>query len=79
MEITDINCGFPFKILVLISRTQQHGGCTKPMGDAKFVPVITWNKRHSSKQVVSITYTLVKDFFADSTFKGLWDVSFHTE
>ena len=33
---------------------------------------MTWNKKHLSKQiVVSIIYTLGKDFFAAATFKGL--------
>ena len=27
--------------------------------------VITWNKKHSSEQVVFIIYTLTKEFFAD--------------
>ena len=64
--ITDIKYGLPFKILVLISRTQQHNGCTKTLGDTKFLPVITWNRKHSLKQVVSITCTLVKDFFCET-------------
>ena len=42
-------------------------------------PVITWNKKHSSEQVVSLTYTFVKGFFVVATFKGLSDVSFQTE
>ena len=29
---------------------------------------ITWNKKHSSKQVVSVIYTLGKDLFAYATF-----------
>ena len=33
------------------------------------LPVITWNKKHSSKQVVSIIYTIEKGFFATATFK----------
>ena len=32
------------------------------------LPVITRNKKHSSKQVVSMIYTLGKDFFATATF-----------
>ena len=34
-------------------------------------PVITQNKKHSLKQVVSIIYTIKKDFFATGTFQGL--------
>ena len=37
----------------------------------KMFPVITWNKKYSSKQVVSMINTLGKDFFAAATFKGL--------
>ena len=32
-------------------------------------PVITRNKKHSPKQVASITYTLEKNFFAAATFE----------
>ena len=32
--------------------------------------VITWNKKHSSKQVLSMIHTVEKDFFAAATFKG---------
>ena len=35
------------------------------------LPVITRNKKHSSKQVVSMIYTLGKDFFATATFQVL--------
>ena len=82
MEIMDINCGLLSKLLFL--RTQQHDGCTKPLGKDKFLqkwclPVITWNKKHSSKQVASMINTLGKDFFAAATFKGLWVASFETE
>ena len=41
--------------------------------------VITQNKIHSSKQGVSMIYTLGKYFFATATFQGLWDISFQTE
>ena len=34
-------------------------------------PVITWNEKHSSKQVSSITYALDKKKFAAATFEGL--------
>ena len=37
----------------------------------KCLPVITQNKKHSSQQVVSIIYTLEKDFFVAATFTGL--------
>ena len=33
--------------------------------------VITWNKKHSSEQVVSMLYIFEKNFFAAATFKGL--------
>ena len=32
--------------------------------------VITWNKKDSSKQVVSMINTLRKEFFAAAPFKG---------
>ena len=35
------------------------------------LPVIAGNKKHSSKQVVSMMYTLGKDFFAAAAFQGL--------
>ena len=34
-------------------------------------PVITWNKKHSLKQVISITYTLEKRVSSVATFEGL--------
>ena len=73
MKITDIKCGLLPKHL--FQRTQQHGGCIKPVGNNKFVqkilfPVITWNKKHSLKQVVSMISTLGRDFFAAVSFKG---------
>ena len=37
----------------------------------KCLPVITQNKKHSTKQVVFMMYTLGKDFFATATFQGL--------
>ena len=40
---------------------------------SKCLPVITWNKNHSSKQVLSMIYTLGKDISAASTFKGFSD------
>ena len=43
----------------------------------KKLPVITWNKKYLSKQVVTKTYTLKeKFFFAVATFEGWWVVSF---
>ena len=38
---------------------------------SKDAAIITWNKKRSSKQVVSMIYTLQKEFFAAATFKGL--------
>ena len=38
------------------------------------LPVITWNKKHSSKQVLPKTYTMDKKSFAAATFEGLWFV-----
>ena len=35
------------------------------------LPVITWKKKHSSKQAVSITYSLEKKVFAAAPFEGL--------
>ena len=37
--------------------------------------VIAWNKKHSWKQAVSMTYTLGKGFLAVATFKNLLEVS----
>ena len=34
-------------------------------------PVIKWNKKHSSKQVVSTTYTLEETFLVAATFEVL--------
>ena len=36
----------------------------------KCLPVITWNKEHSSEQVVPVTYTLEKSLLTAATFKG---------
>ena len=36
------------------------------------LPVFTWNKKHSSKQVLPKTHTLEKKLFAGATFDGLW-------
>ena len=67
----------------LFQRAQQHGGYTKlyvtiSLYKKECLPVITRNKKHSSKQVVSMIYTLGKDFFATATFQGYRDVSFQT-
>ena len=35
------------------------------------LPNITWNKKHSSKKVLPITYTLEKRFFAVATLEAL--------
>ena len=43
------------------------------------ISVIKWNKKHLSKQVVKINYTLEKMNFAVATFEGLGVVSFQTE
>ena len=74
VEITDIKWKNISKHL--LQRTQQFGGCTKPLGNNKLVqkilfPVITWNEIHSSKQVISMINILGKDLFAAATFKGL--------
>ena len=42
-------------------------------------PVITWTKKHSPKQVLSIIYILGKELFPAATFKGLCEVSFQTK
>ena len=44
--------------------------------EKKYLLVITKNKKHSSKQFVSITYTLEKRVFAAATFQSMWVVSF---
>ena len=47
--------------------------------EEQYLPVITWNKKHLSKQVVPITNTLEKRVFATTSCKGLWIVSFQTK
>ena len=37
----------------------------------KCLPIIAWNKTHSLKQAVPITYTLGKKFLATATFEDL--------
>ena len=73
MEATGTKYGLLSKHL--FERTQQHDGCTKPQGNDLFMQkilsaVITWNKKDSSKQVVSMINKLGKEFFAAATFKG---------
>ena len=41
--------------------------------------VITWNKKHLSKQFISMTYILKKNFYAAATFKGLRVLYFQKE
>ena len=48
--------------------THIHDGCKIPLDNNKLVskiciPVISWNKKHTSKKAVSITFTSVKSFF----------------
>ena len=43
------------------------------------LPVATWIKKHISKQILTVTYTLEKTFFAVPTFEGLWVVSLQIE
>ena len=57
-------------------RTQQHGGWKSLRDNDKLfktqcLSVITQNKKHSSKQVIAITYTLGKRFVAAIIFEGL--------
>ena len=56
-EITDIKYGLLSKHL--FERTQEHGICTWVI---IFFPDITWNKKHLSKQAVSMIYIFGKDF-----------------
>ena len=65
----------------LFQRKQQHRGWENLSVAINFYEkqqllVLTWNKKHSSKQGVSITYTLEKKFLAAATFEGLWVLSF---
>ena len=39
-------------------------------------PVITWNKKYSSKQVVAEVNTLEGKVFASAGFKDFWLISF---
>ena len=42
--------------------------CSYMVVALKCLPVIIWNKNHSSKQVASMIYTFGKEIFAASTF-----------
>ena len=60
----------------LFQRKQQHGDCENFRVAIKFYDkeqllVLTWNKKHLSKPVVSIKYPLEKQFLAAATFEGL--------
>ena len=68
----------------LFQRKQQNGGWKNAQVTTKFykkrcLPVITCNRKHTSKQIASVKYTLEKSFFAAATFEGLWVVSVWTE
>ena len=43
---------------------------TANLDKKQYLPVITWNKKHSPKKVTSITYTLEEKFFAAAVFEG---------
>ena len=69
-----VKYGLPSKNL--FQRKQQHDGQEYFSVAINFYEkpqllVLTWNKKHSSKQVVSVTHTLVKKFLAAATFEGL--------
>ena len=62
------------------SKKAKHGGEKNVRvkinyNEKKCLPVITYNKKHSSKQVLRITNTVEKSVFTAGTFKGLWFVS----
>ena len=54
-------------------------GVTMDFYEKRYLPVITWNKTHFSKQVVPITCTLGKMFFEAAALDGLWSISIQTE
>ena len=59
----------------LFRRMQQHDGwenfsVTINFYEKEWLLVFTWNKKHSSKQVVSITYPLKKKIFSSCYFWG---------
>ena len=58
----------------MFQRRQKHGGLKEPEDNYKRKrcrSVITYIKKHLSEQVLPITYTLDKSFFAVATFEGL--------
>ena len=63
VKITDIKCG-------LLSK---HLWVTMNFCKEILFSVITWNKKHSLKKVMSMINTLGKDFFAASTRRFFWD------
>ena len=67
----------------LFQRKQEHGGGKDIRVARNFyqqcLSVTKWNKKYSLKQVVPITNTTEKRFFATSTFEGLYVVTFQTE
>ena len=80
-ETTDIKCGLLSK--QLFQRTQQFGvtpnlWVTINLYTKYCLPFITWNKKHSLKQVVSVVYMIGKIFLAAVTLNCLWDVYFQT-
>ena len=59
----------------LFQRAQQHAvtpnfWVTISLYKKECLPVVRQNQKHSSKQVVSMIYTLGKDFYATATFQG---------
>ena len=46
-------------------------GVTMDFYEKRYLPVITWNKKHFSKQVVPITCSLGKMFFEAAALEGL--------
>ena len=67
-----------------LQRTQEHDGWKSLRSNDKLfkkqcLSVITQNKKHSSKQVIPITYTLGKRFVAAVTFEGLSVASLRRE
>ena len=53
----------------LVQRKQEHGCWKEPQDGDNFykkhcLPVMTWNKKHLSKQVIPIKYTVEKSLFA---------------
>ena len=67
---------FSKKAIILQLKTSQSND---KLLQKQWLPVIKWNKKHSSKQVVSITCTLEEKFSTAATFEGLRLVSFEAE